>query len=96
MQLKGRQETQNAIYAFLNKYGMRCAGEIDITRTRWSEEPTTFVPLSLGNIKNFEPYANQRKFEQGLQKAFVKEQELLERERRSIISLSKSLTSTHK
>ncbi|OBY76847.1 hypothetical protein BBG47_24875 [Paenibacillus sp. KS1] len=29
IQLKGGQETQDAIYAFLNKYGMRCAGEID-------------------------------------------------------------------
>lgn len=25
----GGKETQDAIYAYLNKYGMRCAGEID-------------------------------------------------------------------
>ena len=25
-------------------YGMRCVGEIDITRPRWSERPTTLVP----------------------------------------------------
>jgi pyruvate,water dikinase len=29
----GGQEAQDAIYAYLDKYGMRCAGEIDITRT---------------------------------------------------------------
>lgn len=29
IQLKGGQKTQDAIYAFLNKYGMRCTGEID-------------------------------------------------------------------
>ncbi|WP_200930001.1 PEP/pyruvate-binding domain-containing protein [Nostoc piscinale] len=29
----GGKETQDAIYAYLNKYGMRCAGEIDITKT---------------------------------------------------------------
>ena len=29
IQLKCEQETQDAIYAFLNKYGMRCAGEIN-------------------------------------------------------------------
>lgn len=29
IQLKGGQETQDAIYAFLNKYEIRCAGEID-------------------------------------------------------------------
>ncbi|PGZ99824.1 phosphoenolpyruvate synthase [Bacillus pseudomycoides] len=75
----GGQEARDAFYAFLNEYGMRCAGEIDITRTRWSEKPITLVPMILGNIKNFEPNASHRKFEQGLQEALKKEQELLER-----------------
>ncbi|UNK15846.1 phosphoenolpyruvate synthase [Paenibacillus sp. N3/727] len=75
----GGQETQDAIYAYLNKYGMRCAGEIDITRTRWNEKPITLVPLILGNIKNFEPNAGNRKFEQGRQEALEKEQELIDR-----------------
>ncbi len=75
----GGQETQDAIYAYLNKYGMRCVGEIDITRTRWSEKPTTLVPMILSNIKNFETDASIRKFEQGRQEALNKEQELLER-----------------
>lgn len=75
----GGQETRDAIYAYLDKYGMRCAGEIDMTRTRWIEKPITLVPLILGNIKNFEPNASQRKFEQGQQEALKKEQELIER-----------------
>ena len=58
---------------------MRCVGEIDITRPRWSERPTTLVPVILGNIKNFEPGAGERRFEQGRQEAWAKEQELLER-----------------
>jgi pyruvate,water dikinase len=75
----GGQETQDAIYDYLGKYGMRCAGEIDITKTRWSEKPTTLVPVILSNMKNFEPNASNRKFEQGRQEALKKEQELLER-----------------
>jgi len=75
----GGKETQNAIYAYLNKYGMRCAGEIDITRIRWSEKPITLVPIILGNIKNCEPGEGKRKFEQGLEEALKKEQELLDR-----------------
>jgi pyruvate,water dikinase len=75
----GGQETRDAIHVYLNKYGMRCAGEIDITRTRWSEKPTTLVPLILSNIKNFEPGAGKRKFEQGRQEALKKERELLDR-----------------
>ena len=58
---------------------MRCVGEIDITRPRWSERPSTLVPVILGNIKNFEPGAGERRFEQGRQEAWEKEQELLER-----------------
>ncbi|MCR8983037.1 phosphoenolpyruvate synthase [Brevibacillus laterosporus] len=75
----GGKETQDAIYAYLNKYGMRCTGEIDITKTRWSEKLTTLVPMILSNIKNFEPKASNRKFEQGRQEALKKEQELLDR-----------------
>ncbi|OLB65746.1 MAG: phosphoenolpyruvate synthase, partial [Ktedonobacter sp. 13_2_20CM_2_54_8] len=75
----GGQETQNAIYAYLSKYGMRCAGEIDITKTRWSEKPTTIIPMILSNIENFKPNAGNRKFEQGRQEALKKEQELLDR-----------------
>ncbi|NEN81184.1 phosphoenolpyruvate synthase [Paenibacillus elgii] len=79
VKFNGGQETQDAICAYLNKYGMRCAGEIDITRTRWSEKPITLVPMILSNIKNFEPNAGKRKFEQGRQEALKKEQELLDR-----------------
>jgi pyruvate,water dikinase len=77
--LAGGREARDAIRAFLDKYGMRCAGEIDITRPRWSERPTTLVPVILGNIKNFEPGAGERRFEQGRQEAWNKEQEVLER-----------------
>src|SRR5581483_6384083 len=75
----GGQEARDALSAFLNKYGMRCVGEIDITKTRWSEKPTTLVPTILSNIKNFEPRASHRRFEQGRELALKKEQELLER-----------------
>jgi rifampicin phosphotransferase len=77
--LAGGREARDAIEAWLDKYGMRCVGEIDITRPRWSERPSMLVPVILGNIKNFEPGAGERRFEQGRQEAEKKEQELLER-----------------
>jgi len=77
--LMGGREARDAIRAYLDKYGMRCVGEIDITRPRWSERPTTLVPLILGNIRNFEPGAGERRFEQGRREAWEKEQELLAR-----------------
>ena len=77
--LPGGREARDAIGAYLDKYGMRCVGEIDITRPRWSERPVTLLPTILGNIKNFEPGAGGRRFEQGRQEACKKKQELLER-----------------
>ncbi|WP_129691695.1 phosphoenolpyruvate synthase [Gottfriedia acidiceleris] len=79
IKFEGGQEAKDAIDDFLIKYGMRCTGEIDLTRTRWSEKPSTLVPMILSNIKNFEPHASTRKFEQGLEKALQKEQELVKR-----------------
>jgi len=79
VKLAGGPEAREAIGAFLDKYGMRCVGEIDITRPRWSERPTTLVPVILGHIKNFEPGDGERRFEQGRQEAWAKEQEVLER-----------------
>jgi pyruvate,water dikinase len=73
------REARDAIQAYLDTYGMRCVGEIDITKPRWSERPTTLVPLILGNIMNFEPGAGERRFEQGRQEAWKKEQDVLER-----------------
>src|SRR3954469_24784239 len=75
----GGTEAREAIQAYLGRYGMRCSGEIDITRPRWSERPTTLLPLILGNIKNFEPGAGVRRLEQGRQEALTKERELLTR-----------------
>ncbi|MEK4403971.1 phosphoenolpyruvate synthase [Sporosarcina sp. FSL K6-6792] len=76
---EGGQESQDAIIAYLNKYGMRCAGEIDMTKPRWSEKPTTLVPMILSNIKELKPDSGKRKFEQGRQAALKKEQELVDR-----------------
>ena len=77
--LAGGQEARDAILVWLDKYGMRCVGEIDITRPRWSERPSTLVPTILSNVRNFKPGEGERRFEQGLQAAREKEQEVLER-----------------
>ncbi|MEV0325649.1 rifamycin-inactivating phosphotransferase [Micromonospora echinospora] len=77
--LPGGTEARDAIQAYLDRYGMRCVGEIDITRPRWSERPLTLVPLILDNVRNFAPGAAAQRFEQGRQKAQQKEQDVLAR-----------------
>ncbi|WP_336053110.1 rifamycin-inactivating phosphotransferase [Streptomyces sp. CA2R101] len=77
--LAGGTEARDAIEGYLDRYGMRCVGEIDITRPRWRERPTSLVPVILDNVRNFEPGAAERRFEQGRQKARKKEQDVLSR-----------------
>jgi pyruvate,water dikinase len=77
--LPGGPGARDAIAAYLDRYGMRCIGEIDITRPRWRERPTTLVPVILDNVRNFEPGAAERRFEQGREKARQKEQDVLSR-----------------
>jgi phosphoenolpyruvate synthase/pyruvate phosphate dikinase len=79
VKFEGGRETQETIMAYLNKYGMRCAGEIDITKTRWCEKPTTLIPMILNHIKESESGSGNRKFEQGRLEALKKEQEILDR-----------------
>ncbi|MFG3166262.1 rifamycin-inactivating phosphotransferase [Streptomyces sp. NPDC048200] len=77
--LTGGAEARDAIEAYLDRYGMRCVGEIDITRPRWRERPSTLVPVILDNVRLFEPGAAERRFEQGRRKAREKEQDVLAR-----------------
>ena len=75
----GGREARDAIQGWLDKYGMRGVGEIDITRPRWSERPALLLPIILGHVESFEPGAARRHFEQGLEEARKKEQNVLQR-----------------
>lgn len=77
----GGPEARAALTDFLDRFGMRCAGEIDITRPRWREQPTTLIPTILGNIANFTPGAGARRFEEGRLAAGERARELLTRVR---------------
>lgn len=77
--LDGGLPARRAIQDFLDKYGMRCAGEIDITRPRWSERPTTLIPIILAHVNNMAPGESQRRFDNGEQAAAAKEHDVLDR-----------------
>jgi pyruvate,water dikinase len=77
--LAGGAQARDAIRGYLGTYGMRCVGEIDITRPRWSEHPAALVPVILGNIRSFEAGEAQRRFERGKREAQEKEAEVLAR-----------------
>ncbi len=75
----GGAQARDAIVGYLDRYGMRCVGEIDITRPRWSEQPGTLLPMILSNLRNFEPGAGARRFDEGRREAATKERDILRR-----------------
>lgn len=77
--LDGGPAARAAIEGYLRRYGMRCVGEIDITRPRWAERPSALVATIVGNIHHFESGAGPRRFEQGRHRAAAAERDLLER-----------------
>lgn len=68
-----------ALDGYLCKYGMRCAGEIDVTRPRWRERPATLVPVILDYVDRFEPGEAARRFQAGLARARAAERDVLAR-----------------
>lgn len=65
----GGEVIRPAFEAFLHRYGMRCPGEIDITRPRWYERPTQLVAALASHIHSSEPGEHRRKFVQGREDA---------------------------
>ncbi|MFI7080078.1 rifamycin-inactivating phosphotransferase [Micromonospora sp. NPDC049903] len=78
-EVEGGGEARTAIEAYLERYGMRGVGEIDITRPRWRERPSTLLPVLLDNVRNFAAGEAGRRVANGRQKARQKEQEILSR-----------------
>lgn len=77
--LPGGAQARAAIEDFLCAYGMRCPGEIDITRPRWRERPDMLVPMILADVRSFAPGEARRRIEDGRARALAKEAELLAR-----------------
>lgn len=63
---------------FMDKYGMRCSGEIDITLKRWEEAPTEVIPFILNHIQTSKTNEHREKFKQGLLLAKEAENEIIQ------------------
>ena len=79
LKVKGGLEFKQELDNFLGKYGMRCIGEIDITKPRWKEDPTQLIPSILSNIRTSLPNEHREKFKQGKIEAEQAEADILSR-----------------
>lgn len=82
--VEGGAVIRPAFAVFLVKYGMRCPGEIDITRFRWREKPTQLVPSIISHIQSTEPGEHRLRFAQGRVEAEQAAQMLLMRLNRKL------------
>ncbi len=79
VKLPGGDETGESFKVFLDKYGMRCPGEIDISRPRWEEKPTQLIPVLLNNVRVLNPGEHAARFQKGRLEAKAKEEEITQR-----------------
>ncbi len=77
--VKGGNIFKTELDRFMELYGMRCPGEIDISNTRWWEAPTLLVSSILNHIKSNAPGEHRDRFRQGRKEAQEAIQKLLER-----------------
>jgi phosphoenolpyruvate synthase/pyruvate phosphate dikinase len=75
--LKTHLEFTLEMKKFISKYGMRCSGEIDITRKRWKEAPVEILPLIMNHIKTSEMNEHREKFKKGQQLAKKAEEKII-------------------
>jgi pyruvate,water dikinase len=68
-EIAGGAEVHRAIAAFLERYGMRCTGEIDITRPRWRENPRQLIPAIEGHLRGSSLGQHRREFRAGEEEA---------------------------
>ncbi|NUW37670.1 phosphoenolpyruvate synthase [Nonomuraea sp. SMC257] len=80
--VEGGEAVRRSLEDYLRAYGMHGQGDIDITRTRWSEDPTLLVPLILSNVRTLAPGERERKAERGRAEAERTMNDLLERIRK--------------
>ncbi|HEY1333773.1 MAG TPA: PEP/pyruvate-binding domain-containing protein, partial [Myxococcaceae bacterium] len=78
-EIPGGDEVQHVFRTFLERYGMRCTGEIDITRPRWREAPTQLIAAIEGHLRGGAPGQHRRDYEAGKEDAERAAVRLLER-----------------
>lgn len=76
-QLKGQDEFKQLFNTFMEKYDMRAAGEIDMAKDRWVENPEPLVKSILATIRTSKEGAHRREFKETIERAKQAAEELI-------------------
>lgn len=75
---------------FLASYGMRCPGEIDITRVRWIDQPTQLFSSILANTRTGHDGQHRQRFLAGEHDAEITTERILDQIRKTHLGLPKA------
>ena len=76
--VSGGETFRRAFEEFIDKYGMRCPGEIDITSPRWYEAPTQLNSALFSHIQSLRPGEHRKRFEEGKKEAEMASRAILD------------------
>lgn len=79
-EVPGGMQFKAEFAAFINKYGMRCPGEIDITTPRWHETPSRLISAIFSNIQSLGPGEHRERFARGEREAEAAARHILQAE----------------
>lgn len=74
----GGETFRRAFAEFIDKYGMRCPGEIDITSPRWYEAPTQLNSALFSHIQSLRSGEHRQRFAEGKKDAEMASNTILE------------------
>jgi len=80
-QVEGGAEFAREWDRFMRLYGMRCPGEIDMTRRRWRDDASTLLPSIDSHMRAMKPGEHRERFAEGAREAEAAAAELIARVR---------------
>lgn len=75
--LRGQDEFKQLFNTFMEKYDMRAAGEIDMAKDRWVENPEPLVKSILATIRTSKEGAHRREYKETMERAKKAAEELV-------------------
>ncbi len=74
----GGAKFRDAFAEFIRQYGMRCPGEIDLTKPRWSEAPTLLISALFSHLRSLKPGEHRQRFAEGAKEAETASETILD------------------
>jgi len=75
--LNGNEEFKKVFNAFMNRYGVRAAGEIDIARDRWMENPEPLVKSILAIVSTSKEGIHRKEYSDTIEEAKIAAEKMI-------------------